>query len=70
MITEEVFDYDSKDLLAWIGGALGIFVGYSFFDLFVDIFYVYRFIFYHPDKISKWLSSFANDKAGSLGIPQ
>ena len=22
----------SKDLLAWLGGALGIFVGYSFFD--------------------------------------
>ena len=32
-ISEEKFVYDSKDLLAWIGGALGLFVGYSFFDL-------------------------------------
>ena len=32
-ITQEKLVYDSKDLLAWLGGALGIFVGYSFFDL-------------------------------------
>ena len=32
-ISEEKFVYDSKDLLAWIGGALGLFIGYSFFDL-------------------------------------
>ena len=24
--------YTSKDLVAWIGGALGVFVGYSMFD--------------------------------------
>ena len=32
IINEEQLVYDSKDLLAWIGGALGIFIGYSFFD--------------------------------------
>ena len=32
-ISEEKLVYDSKDLLAWIGGALGLFIGYSFFDL-------------------------------------
>ena len=32
-ISEERLVYDGKDLLAWLGGALGIFVGYSFFDL-------------------------------------
>lgn len=32
-IREEILIYDSKDLLAWIGGALGIFVGYSLFDI-------------------------------------
>ena len=31
-VQEEKLLYDSKDLLAWIGGALGIFVGYSIFD--------------------------------------
>ena len=31
-IIEEKLVYDSKDLLAWLGGALGIFIGYSFFD--------------------------------------
>ena len=31
-IIEEKLVYDSKDLLAWLGGALGIFVGYSFYD--------------------------------------
>ena len=32
-VIKEKLVYDSKDLLAWLGGALGIFVGYSFFDL-------------------------------------
>ena len=32
-IIKEKLVYDSKDLLAWLGGALGIFLGYSFFDL-------------------------------------
>ena len=36
-ISEEKLVYDSRDLLAWIGGALGIFVGYSFFDLAKNI---------------------------------
>ena len=31
-IIKEKLVYDSKDLLAWLGGALGIFLGYSFFD--------------------------------------
>ena len=45
-ISEEKLVYDSRDLLAWIGGALGIFVGYSFFDLakhIIDI--VFHFIY-------------------------
>ena len=33
IVSEEALVYDSKDLLAWIGGALGVFVGYSFFNL-------------------------------------
>lgn len=33
IISEERLVYDAKDLLAWLGGALGIFIGYSFFDL-------------------------------------
>ena len=33
IISEEKLVYDSKDLVAWLGGALGIFLGYSFFDL-------------------------------------
>lgn len=32
-ISEERLLYDAKDLVGWMGGALGIFVGYSFFDL-------------------------------------
>ena len=32
VINEERLVYDAKDLLAWLGGALGVFVGYSFFD--------------------------------------
>ena len=42
IISEEELIYDSKDLIACIGGALGIFVGYSFFNLlqnFIDIFF-------------------------------
>ena len=31
-IQEEKLIFEAKDLLAWIGGAVGIFVGYSFFD--------------------------------------
>ena len=48
-INEEILIYDSRDLLAWLGGALGIFIGYSFFDmlkLIIDmIFYgIFRII--------------------------
>ena len=32
-VQEEELMYGPKDLLSWIGGALGIFVGYSIFDL-------------------------------------
>lgn len=45
---EEKLVYDDKDLLAWLGGAFGIFVGYSFLDFFnrcVDI------IFYSVYKV-------------------
>ena len=47
IISEEKLVYDSKDLLAWLGGALGIFVGYSFFDLtknIIDVvfYFIYR----------------------------
>ena len=31
-VVKEKLVYDSKDLLAWLGGALGIFIGYSFYD--------------------------------------
>ena len=34
---EEKLLYDSKDLLAWVGGALGIFVGCSIFDILSQI---------------------------------
>ena len=37
IINEEKLVYDSKDLLAWLGGAFGIFVGYSFFDFCIQI---------------------------------
>ena len=48
-IIEEKLVYDSKDLLAWLGGALGIFVGYSFFDLskfIIDLifFFIYKLV--------------------------
>ena len=33
IVQEEELLYGPKDLLSWIGGALGIFVGYSIFDL-------------------------------------
>ena len=46
IISEEQLIYNLKDLIAWIGGALGIFVGYSFFNLsqhIIDIvFYLFR----------------------------
>ena len=52
IISEEKLVYGSKDLLAWLGGALGIFVGYSFFDLAktiidVSFFFIYKGINYH-----------------------
>ena len=48
-ISEEKLIYGPKDLLAWLGGALGIFVGYSFLDLakhIIDVafYFVYRLI--------------------------
>lgn len=48
-ISEEKLVYDSKDLLAWLGGALGIFIGYSFFDLsklIIDVtfFFIYKLV--------------------------
>ena len=48
-ISEEKLIYGSKDLLAWLGGALGIFVGYSFYDFakhIIDItfYFIYRMI--------------------------
>ena len=46
MISEERLVYDTKDLLAWMGGALGIFIGYSFFDLSKHIIdFAFRFIY-------------------------
>ena len=36
-VNEEKLLYDSKDLLAWVGGALGIFVGCSIFDVSYQI---------------------------------
>ena len=51
-ISEEKLVYGSKDLLAWLGGALGIFVGYSFFDFakhVIDVvfYFVYQVISTH-----------------------
>ena len=48
-ISEEKLVYGSRDLLALLGGALGIFVGYSFLDLvkhIIDVafYFLYRFI--------------------------
>ena len=48
-ILEEKLVYGTIDLLACLGGAIGIFVGYSFFDLtkhVIDIafYFVYRII--------------------------
>ena len=48
-ISEEKLIFGAKDLLAWIGGALGIFIGYSFFDFakhIIDIFFhfIYKYI--------------------------
>ena len=48
-ISEEKLVYDSKDLLAWLGGAHGIFIGYSFFDLsklIIDVtfFFIYELV--------------------------
>ena len=36
-IGQENLVYDSKILLAWLGGVLGIFIGYSFFDFVKNI---------------------------------
>jgi hypothetical protein len=44
-VQEEKLLYDSKDLLAWTGGALGIFVAYSIFDLSSQILdWVFQFV--------------------------
>jgi hypothetical protein len=45
IISEEQLIYNSKDLVAWIGGALGIFVGYSFFNLSQHIIDIVFYIF-------------------------
>ena len=55
-ISEEILAYDSRDLLALIGGALGIFVGYSFFDVIkyiIDITFYGISKFIVPEKINK-----------------
>ena len=49
IISEEKLVYDSKDLVAWLGGALGIFLGYSFFDLSKNIidlafYFIYKIV--------------------------
>ena len=45
-VQEEELIYGPKDLLSWIGGALGIFVGYSIFDLTsVLLDWVFQFVF-------------------------
>ena len=36
-VYEEELLYDEKDLFAWAGGAIGLFVGYSIFDLISQI---------------------------------
>ena len=36
-VFEEELLYDEKDLVAWLGGAIGLFVGYSIFDLISQI---------------------------------
>ena len=45
IISEEQLIYNSKDLVAWIGGALGIFVGYSFFNLSQHIIAIVFYLF-------------------------
>ena len=60
-ISEEKLVYDSKDLLAWLGGALGIFIGYSFFDLsklIIDVtfFFIYKLV----NKCWNWIAFWKN----------
>ena len=44
-VQQEELMYGPKDLLSWIGGALGIFVGYSIFDLTSLIFdWIFQFV--------------------------
>ena len=45
IISEEQLIYNSRDLVAWIGGALGIFVGYSFFNLSQHIIAIVFYLF-------------------------
>jgi hypothetical protein len=45
---EEKLLYDSKDLLAWVGGALGVFVGCSIFDILSQIIIL---IFFFVDRV-------------------
>ena len=52
IISEEQLIYNSKDLVAWIGGALGIFVGYSFFNLSQHIIAIVFYLF--PTKSIKY----------------
>jgi hypothetical protein len=49
IISEEKLVNDPKYLLAWLGGALGIFVGYSFFDLAKNIVDVVFYFIYRAD---------------------
>ena len=46
-ISQEKLVYDDKDLLAWLGGAFGLCVGYSFYD-FSKL--ITEFLFYCIDR--------------------
>ena len=56
---QEAKKQDEKDLLAIIGGLLGIFVGYSMFDFSQHIIDGVHFFIKNPEKILKWFNPFA-----------
>ena len=51
--------YDAKDLVAWLGGTIGLFVGYSIYDLFSQII----------DLVFNSISRFTNTKIQNLKDP-
>ena len=73
MISEEILVYDPKDLVAWVGGALGIFMGMGIFDIVkyvIDFIFkgVFRFMGYKSTKESNHVGSLSTPKRGKIKI--